>query len=1284
MRLPNLKKLAFWSIGLFVLLIAAGYLAVPPIVKSIAIKQAGKALGREVSIDRIAFNPFALSATIEGLRIYEAGAKAPAKPGAGAAATNQAGALPNDVFVSIARAYVNIESSSIWNLAPVIAAVQVSEPRVRIVRLSEMRFNFSDIIETLAKQPKSEKTAHFSVNNIELSGGRIDIDDRVEDAQHAVTDIKLGVPFVSNLPTKVRVKVTPAFAAKFNESQIDLQGETVPFEDTLESSINISLDDLQVGRYLRYAPMDLGFELPSGLLSTDLRAYFIRAKGQPQRLTLSGTVKLTALKVIASSDKSTLIALPALEVDLESIDVFARRVEVSKVLIDGLAVDVVRDKDGRLNLLALAPRKSNAASTPAEPAAGAAATTGTTGTTSAGTKAAARSRPVPAPVPAAKPAPAPPWQVTVTDIALAGGRVSFTDRVPAQPFRTEANGITVAVNSLSTAGDTPARVTAALRTSLGETLSAEAAVVPAPFAAEGKVALAGLRPRNYASYYAPHVRFEIDEARVEANTGFKVARNGEALDAVLSGLALSIADLRVRRSGEKDPLINVKTLSAKGVDIDLPRRSASVGEFITRDGLIRVEREKDGSINLASLGPAPATVSATAPAAAAATGPATATAAAPAAPAAPTAPAPVPAEAGAAAPPAAWSWALKRAEVERWAVRFNDRQPAEPVTIDVTGIAASIAELTSAKGSRAKAALRLAINRTGTLSAKGQFGLAPAFAAMDVDARSLEVLPLQPYFTERLNILITSGEVSARGTVTADASAQPLRASYVGDANVSNFAALERSSNEELLRWKSLSIGGISASAGPTQLAISEIVLSEFFSRLILSQKGRLNLQDIVRQDAPPAQPQPAPPAPARAVTAEAAKAGAKPGTAAGVPFPVKIGRIALSAGNINFTDNFVKPNYRVNLTGMTGFVSTLTTDPGSVADMELRGQLDQTAPVEIVGRLNPLVNPLFLDIKGAIRGAELSTLSPYSTKYTGYGIERGRLTLTTSYRIEGRKLAAEHRIFLDQLTFNTERIEGPSVIKLPILFAVRLLQNRRGEIDLNLPISGTLDDPKFRLGPIIWQVVVNLITRAVTAPFALLGALAGGSGGADQSFIEFRPGSAALTDEAQKRLAGLEKALADRPALRLELTGSVDPEADRDALRRSHVDTAVRAQKARDLARRGETAPAIDEIKLDPKEYETFLRLAYREAKFPRPRNAIGILRELPVPEMEALMLADAQVGDDELRQLATARARSVEAFLIRNKEIGPERVFQVAPKSVGGEVKDMVPRMRVDMAIR
>ena len=181
--------------------------------------------------------------------------------------------------------------------------------------------------------------------------------------------------------------------------------------------------------------------------------------------------------------------------------------------------------------------------------------------------------------------------------------------------------------------------------------------------------------------------------------------------------------------------------------------------------------------------------------------------------------------------------------------------------------------------------------------------------------------------------------------------------------------------------------------------------------------------------------------------------------------------------GNVNFTDNFIKPNYTANMTGLSGTVTTLASDSGEPATMALAGMIDDEAPLEIGGRLNPLAPTLFLDIEGRTKGVDLPRLTPYSVKYAGYPITKGKLSMDVKYKVEAGKLQASNHLFLDQLTFG-DKVDSPTATKLPVLLAVSLLKNTRGEIDINLPISGSLDDPKFSVGGIIVQVIVNLLTK--------------------------------------------------------------------------------------------------------------------------------------------------------------------------------------------------------------
>jgi hypothetical protein len=580
-------------------------------------------------------------------------------------------------------------------------------------------------------------------------------------------------------------------------------------------------------------------------------------------------------------------------------------------------------------------------------------------------------------------------------------------------------------------------------------------------------------------------------------------------------------------------------------------------------------------------------------------------------------------------------------------------------------------------------ALRATIDKSGSLAASGPISLEPPAGNLRIDARTIAIAPAQRYIDDKVNLAVTSGALSAKGAAAFELPpGGAVRASYKGDFSLTDFASVDKPTTSDLLKWKSLSLGAIDFNLEPLKVAVDEIALADFYARIIISPEGRLNLQDLRKApgNAAAAKPEaPAPKAEAPAPAAGAKRAVAAPGPVVALPSNVRLGKLSLQGGNVNFSDFFINPNYSANLTGVGGTVTEMT--PEKAGDVELRAKIDNAAPVEILGRVNPLAPDLFLDLNASAKDIELPPMSPYSIKYAGYGIERGKLSVNVKYHIENRKLAAENNIYLDQLTFG-EKVESPTATKLPVTLAVALLKDRNGVIDVNLPISGSLEDPQFSVIGIVFQVIGNLIVKAVTAPFALIGASFGG--GEELAYLEFAPGSAALDGEDVGKLKNLTKALTERPGLKLDVAGRVDPEADREGLKRASIERKVKAEKFNDLRREGKAPSTAEAVTIEKGEYEKYLRRAYSDETFPKPRNVIGIAKDLPVPEMETLMLTNAKVTDEDLRLLANARAQSAKEWIVTEGKVPAERVFIVAPKLTPDGIKDKGKPTRADFSLK
>lgn len=681
----------------------------------------------------------------------------------------------------------------------------------------------------------------------------------------------------------------------------------------------------------------------------------------------------------------------------------------------------------------------------------------------------------------------------------------------------------------------------------------------------------------------------------------------------------------------------VENMSVKGIKIDLPGRRIDIAEVLNAGARARMVRNKAGKIEWVSS-PILKTIR----------------------------------ESDAKArDEKPWIGKVGKLAVEDLGFRFEDQTTQPNAVQEIDGFSLHGEGLTNEPNQKGRIALKTRVNKKGSLNVDGSLQVFPLDVAVKVETLAVPLTPLEPYLSQFLNVSVNRGQISNKGEATAKLDTVGLKAGYKGNFTLGDFVAVDKANSADFLKWKSLYFGGIDFRLEPMAVNIGEIALSDFYSRLILNKEGKLNVADIVRK----------PEGEAAAKTAEppvAAKGEVKPATAPAKPaVPIKIAKITLQNGTVNFSDLFVKPNYTVNLAKLGGRISGLSSAADTVADMELRGRYANSAPVQILAKLNPLAAKSYLDLKADITGVDLTGFSPYAGKYAGYAIEKGKLSLNVAYKLENNQLAAENRLFIDQFTFG-EKVESPDATKLPVNLAISLLKNNRGEIDLNLPIAGSLDDPQFSIGGLVVKVIVNLFVKAVTSPFALLGSMFGG--GEELSTIEFAAGRAGFDAAATKKLESLSKALVERNSLKLDITGRADPEADKEGVKRVAIERAMKAEKLKDLKKAGE-GKSLEEIDIAAEEYKTYLTRAYKEAKFPKPRNVVGMQKDLPVEEMEKLMLTNLPASDDDIKTLAGRRAEAVQSWLVEQGKVPPERVFLLPPKV---EHDDKGKGSRADFSLR
>jgi hypothetical protein len=383
-------------------------------------------------------------------------------------------------------------------------------------------------------------------------------------------------------------------------------------------------------------------------------------------------------------------------------------------------------------------------------------------------------------------------------------------------------------------------------------------------------------------------------------------------------------------------------------------------------------------------------------------------------------------------------------------------------------------------------------------------------------------------------------------------------------------------------------------------------------------------------------------------------------------PTPITIDLVTLSKLSATFVDESIEPTVTTGIQALSGTIKGLSSKQLAKATVSLAGKVDRVAPLRIQGQINPLSEEAFTNLKFIFQGVDLTAVSPYAGKYAGYPITKGKLSLDLTYQVSKKQLVGENKVLIDQFTFG-EGTDSPDATGLPVRLAVALLKDRRGLIDIDMPVRGDLSEPDFKYGRVVLNALVNVITKVATSPFAALGGLVGG-GGEDLQFIEFQAGSDAVESDGQRKIESIAKALQERPVLRIEVIGSADPKRDRDAIALQKIGAEVQRRFTKGGTKNLQSALAPE------REFE-FLSDLYAEklGRQPTKREEVSggkfVERVLTADELRQQLIPAMTVEESEVRSLAQDRAKAIRELLIGPGRLPEERVFLVEPEVAAPE---------------
>ncbi len=794
------------------------------------------------------------------------------------------------------------------------------------------------------------------------------------------------------------------------------------------------------------------------------------------------------------------------------------------------------------------------------------------------------------------------------------------------------------------------------------TLSADGSFSLTPLKATVSSELSGLKIQRgwpyLSSFLTSPLKGTVDfssESTYSTENGL-VVEQGKLL---VSGLSA--------RYGDKEGF-DLSRLEISNAGYSQKTHAVDVGEMRLTKGSLSLSREADGTISLLSLVRKPQAAAARAPAPPKSTGLA---------------------ESKRNPPATELSLRLRNFVVDRFDTSFTDKTLREKPNFTLTKTSLRLSDLAWPRFKPSPLRFSSTFDKATPLTANGTITPLPLRYKGSLTVGHLPLRDFEAYFPSNINVFILGGHADTNMNVDISLKDGKPYGSFKGNAGIRGFHSVDTVAEEDLLKWESLQLDDIQGTLEPFSLNLREVALNGVYSRIIVRKDGTLNLQNLVEKSKEGSGGMRVAAGTILPADGSAGK-GVREKTTAPQPPPqvpvapqprnITIGAVTVQDGTIAFTDNHLPQHFATTFYNLGGRVSGLSSEESKFADVDLRGNLENHSPLRITGQINPLREDLFVNLKMSFRDIELSPITPYTGAFLGYTVEKGKLFLDLTYHIDKKQLNSENKVFIDQFTFG-RKVESDTATTLPVKLGLALLKDRNGEIHLDLPVTGRTDDPKFSVFGVIWQVVKNVLVKAATSPFALLSSMFGG--GQDLSVIQFNFGLSAIPPGEEQKLNALAKALLDRPALKVELKGYVDREKDSEAYRNELLLRKLKNEKFLALAKGGERKEGakVEDVQLLPEEYTKYLTAVYKKEKFPKPRNVLGLAKDLPAGEMKKLIITNTVVGVTELTTLAQERVVAVKNFLIANGNIPAERVFQENENIFKAPEKETVSRSRVEL---
>ncbi|MDD1636699.1 MAG: DUF748 domain-containing protein, partial [Methylococcaceae bacterium] len=596
---------------------------------------------------------------------------------------------------------------------------------------------------------------------------------------------------------------------------------------------------------------------------------------------------------------------------------------------------------------------------------------------------------------------------------------------------------------------------------------------------------------------------------------------------------------------------------------------------------------------------------------------------------------------------ATWKINVNDIALTNFGLNFEDQTQTKPVATNFKPINLTLTNYSNKSGAKLPVQLSVGVNKTGLIKLKGDTVVEPFSAKLDLDVKNIDLEKFQPYFDKFVRLDVIDGAAHIDGKVSvAKQSQDKLDVKFKGNTGITRLLTRDQTLHKDLVKWEDLTLKDLDFDLLANRYTAAALVIDKPYARVTIKKDKTVNFDDIVITNKNKSE----------------TLVKTAPGKKADLNKPYfKLGKIQITDGSSDFSDLSLILPFAAPIRSLDGGASGVSSEQKSTVTVALKGNAYDLSPVDVKGEISPYLGDYNIEIN--FDGLPMPLVSPYMVQFAGYKVEKGKMTLGLKYNVVNNKLTASNSIFIDQFELG-EKVENPNAVSLPLELAVALLKDSSGKIKIDVPITGSLDDPKFSVGAIAADALMNVISKVVTSPFRALGSLIGNE--EDLSTISFTAGNSSLNKQQQAKLDDLSKALKERPVLNLDIKGAAFQEQDWPVIREDALYEQLKKRRAVEINKDADKKIREEYVELSEDDYKRLLADMFIE-KFPllAEKSFLGTPQLMNPKAGDFYEIAKQKLftiikpEQERLKVLASARAQAIANYIVQKGGVPRERVF-------------------------